>query len=235
MNLEPSGPERARPRPLGVTVFGLLIVLVGLAWLAGNLGFDVGWLILRRLWPTVLVVLGLVLLLQRRSDRVVPGLVLLVGGLWVWVSEEHLLSVSFWALLAPVLLVLVGASVVWRAFTRTGPEAPTDAYVRLFCVFAGNEIRPTLPFEGADLTAVMGAAKLDLTRIPMARESATIDVFLLMGGGELLVPPDWDVTLQVFALMGGCVDKRRPPLQPPSHHLIVRGLAVMGGLEIKDF
>jgi hypothetical protein len=50
----------------------------------------------------------------------------------------------------------------------------------------------------------------------------------------LIVPRDWDVTVRVTSLMGGCSDKRRPATMPATKHLIIQGIAVMGGVEIKD-
>jgi len=50
----------------------------------------------------------------------------------------------------------------------------------------------------------------------------------------ILVPRDWDVTVRVVSLMGGCSDKRRPSTVPATKHLIIQGMAVMGGVEIKD-
>jgi hypothetical protein len=34
--------------------------------------------------------------------------------------------------------------------------------------------------------------------------------------------------------MGGVSDKRRPATVPATKHLIIQGMAVMGGVEIKD-
>jgi hypothetical protein len=132
------------------------------------------------------------------------------------------------------MLVLIGGSVIWRAFHRPGPEAVGDAYIRTFSVFSGAELKPTLPFKGAELTAIMGGVNLDLSNTPMAGDSAVIDLFALMGGAEIVVPREWDVTLRVMSLMGGCSDKRRPATGPATRHLIIRGIAVMGGVEIKD-
>jgi hypothetical protein len=68
----------------------------------------------------------------------------------------------------------------------------------------------------------------------MARDTAVVDVFALMGGTVILVPPDWDVTVRVTTLLSGCSDKRRPATVPATKHLIIQGMAVMGGVEIKD-
>jgi hypothetical protein len=175
-----------------------------------------------------------VMLARRRHDQVMLGLVLMFVGAWGFATQQQWIRIHFWAVIGPLMLVLAGGSVVWRAFNRPSPDGVGDAYIRTFAVFSGSELRPTVPFEGADLTAVMGGVNLDLSNAPMARDTAVIDVFALMGGAVLLVPRDWDVTVRVVCLMGGCSDKRRPATVPATKHLIIQGMAVMGGVEIKD-
>jgi hypothetical protein len=69
----------------------------------------------------------------------------------------------------------------------------------------------------------------------MQGDTATIDVFAVMGGIEIFAPRDWDVTSKVVAFMGASVDKRRPAQTPTTRKtLVVRGFVFMGGIEIKD-
>jgi hypothetical protein len=233
-NSQLPSPADARSRNISVAILGVLIIAVGAVLLAGNLGVIDAHYVFRNFGPVVLFILGAALLMRRRHDQVVLGLVLMFVGAWGFATQQQWIKIHFWAVIGPVMLVLVGGSVVWRAFHRPVPEGAGDAYIRTFAVFSGAELRPTVPFEGAELTAVMGGVKLDLSNAPMARDTAVIDVFALMGGTEIFVPRDWDVTVRVISLMGGCSDKRRPATGPATRHLIINGMAVMGGVEIKD-
>jgi predicted membrane protein len=78
----------------------------------------------------------------------------------------------------------------------------------------------------------MGNTTLDLSRATMAGEMATVDVSVLMGGVQIIVPPDWEVFMQVVPFMGGCVDARRSPSQAPARKLFVRGRVILGGVTI---
>jgi predicted membrane protein len=80
----------------------------------------------------------------------------------------------------------------------------------------------------------MGGVKLDLTGSQIEGESATIDVFALMGGIEIYVPREWEVVNDVTSVLGACVDKRRPSTTSNGKRLVVSGMALMGGIEIKD-
>src|SRR5580658_7115314 len=229
-----NNPADARSRAFGVAIVGILIILAGAVLLGGNLGLIDSHYVFRTFGPVVIFILGAVTLMRRRHDQVMLGLVLMFVGAWGFATQQQWIRIHFWAVIGPLMLVLAGGSVVWRAFNRPSPEGVGDAYVRTFAVFSGAELRPTVPFEGADLTAVMGGVKLDLSNAPMARETAVIDVFALMGGAEIFVPRDCDVTVKIVSLMGGVSDKRRPATVPATRHLIIQGMAVMGGVEIKD-
>jgi predicted membrane protein len=89
------------------------------------------------------------------------------------------------------------------------------------------------PFFGANMTAVMGGIELDLRQATLP-EDAVIELFAFWGGIEIYVPPDWTVTSKVTTLLGGFVDKRRPTSVVPTKTLTVRGMVVMGGIEVKN-
>jgi hypothetical protein len=229
-----TNPADARSRAFGVAIVGILIILAGAVLLGGNLGLIDSRYVFRNFGPVVIFILGAATLMRRRHDQVMLGLILMFVGAWGFATQQQWIKIHFWAVIGPLMLVLAGGSVVWRAFNRPLPEGAADSYIRSFAVLSGAELRPTVPFQGADLTAVMGGVKLDLSNAPMAGDTAVVDVFALMGGAEIFVPRDWDVTVKVISLMGGCSDKRRPSTLPATKHLVIKGIAVMGGVEIKD-
>jgi predicted membrane protein len=90
-------------------------------------------------------------------------------------------------------------------------------------------------FRGADATAFMGGCELDLRDALMSSgELAVVDVFVLMGGVNIFVPPNWTVSQEVVPLLGGVHDKTRSVPSNPAQHLLVRGTVVMGGVEISN-
>ena len=90
-------------------------------------------------------------------------------------------------------------------------------------------------FRGAETTAFMGGCELDLRDALMGPgELAVIDVFVIMGGVNIFVPPHWTVSQEVVPLMGGVHDKTRSVPSNPAQHLLVRGTVVMGGVEISN-
>jgi hypothetical protein len=91
------------------------------------------------------------------------------------------------------------------------------------------------------MTGFMGGCILDLRRaVVPSGETRAVDVFGMMVGYQIKVPPEWTVTLDVMPIMGETKDKRVPPVTPPplgggvAPTLLVRGSVVMGEVKITD-
>jgi hypothetical protein len=124
------------------------------------------------------------------------------------------------------------------AGARQRGEAPprsfgsSDGRVTLFALMSGVTRKFKGVFRGGQLTAIMGGLELDL-RGAQVQDVAVIDTLAFWGGIEIFVPEDWSVVNEGFAFMGGFDDQTHS--QPPGGrpHLVIRGLALMGGVEIK--
>ena len=214
--------------------FGIIVIAVGVLFTLDNLGFGEAEAYLRY-WPLGIVAIGLLKLWQARgTNGGVAGALFVVAGLWLLAGSLdflHINILSAW----PLLLVLVGASMVWRV-TQEGRARPADsnAWMSAVAILGGVTRGTNSPaFRGGDLTAVMGACEIDLRQAAIEGE-ALIDVFALWGGIDLRVPEDWTVVGRVVPLLGGYEDKTRPPKGATAHTLIVRGFAIMGGVEVKN-
>jgi len=85
------------------------------------------------------------------------------------------------------------------------------------------------------VTAVMGAAKLDLRDAELADGLTEIFITVLMGGVEVIAPPDVDIEVDGWALMGA-VDHRDihpAPLEIQKHRVRIYARVLMGGVEVK--
>lgn len=232
--------EDGAPKPRNTfypVLIGALIVTFGLTLLANNLGWTDMRSVTRQFWPFALVILGVASLFNDKPGSTFWGLVMIVAGLWIYAAQRDWIQVSFWAVFGPTVLILIGATVVWRAVVHHEPKKPDDSpsgFISSFAVMSGNEHKPVAPFSGANVGAVMGAVKLDLTSAGLKGDTATVDVFVVMGGIEIYAPRDWEVRSKVTNLMSATVDKRRPAQASSGKVLVVQGFVLMGGLEIKD-
>ena len=216
---------------------GLVVITLGLAALLDNLGvIAIGsvW----RFWPLIFVAVGLARLL-RPADQ--PGrwagFVFVLIGLWLLLDNLGLMP---WRLrdLWPVILLLIGARLVWGAMSRgalRGPAPDSSSRVSAFAMLGASEHRITAPdFRGGDATAVLGGCKIDLRGATVKSGEAVIDAFAMWGGIEIIVPRDWGVVLQGSPILGGFENKNEPAREGSAPRLVVRGVAIMGGVEVKN-
>ena len=83
------------------------------------------------------------------------------------------------------------------------------------------------------MVAFMGGFDIDLREADIDGNSATITVSALMGGGVIRVPESWAVSMRVTAFMGGHSLKTRET-GPIQKTLVVKGFALMGGVEVRN-
>jgi hypothetical protein len=256
-NLPSSAPFRITPQ----LVVGLVVILVGVAFTLEQFGVTsaINYL---RYWPTALIAIGVLKLLQaREGGGAFAGLVFALVGVWLQGEELNLIHVRLrdvW----PLGLVAFGAYLVWQGLTNRqhGPVQPppapspnlpydasptpgplagrgitdTNATMSAMAILGGvSRGNNSSAFRGADLLAIMGGCEIDLRKAAINGE-AVIDVFAMWGGIEIRVPEDWTVVSRVVPLMGGVDDKTRPPQGATAHRLVLRGFAIMGGIEIKN-
>jgi len=217
-------------------VFGLLVLTVGVLFLLDNLGIlNAGHVL--RLWPAGLIAIGIAVLSQPdRSGGRLSGWIWIVIGGWLLAGELGIIHVRFWDFW-PLVLVLIGGSIIWRALAPGAPRGAggdDEATVRALAVMSGIERTSTSrEFRGGELTAVMGGCEIDLRGATIGEGPAVIDVFAVWGGIEIRVPERWAVENRVFPFLGGVEDRTRPA-PDATQRLVVKGTVVMGGVEIKN-
>ena len=228
---------RGRHEPAVQVVIGIIVVALGVLFTLDNLH------VLRardylRFWPAAFIAIGVAQLAQARtSGRRLAGLLWILVGATLVANRLGWLHVNIWAYW-PLLLVFVGARIFWQAFYRSTPQElspDADAAVSMLAVLGGNNRRVASPaFQRAEITAFMGGGKLDLHDATRAPNGAVIDVFAVMGGFEIHVPPTWNVDVEVTPFMGGYDDKTQPPASGNGPRLTIRGFVMMGGLDVKN-
>jgi len=240
-------------------IVGVALVLLGAVLLFDRLDLGIARDILR-FWPLLVIAYGLQQFFAGRegdAGRSVPmnGVIWIVIGGVLLLNSLGVLRMNLWALFWPVVLIAVGLRLMTRPAHRWphAPGSPAEAEGEaasadvgpMFALLSGvKRVCPTAAFRGTDITVFMGGAHLDLRRaVASPGSEAVIDVFIVMGGCELFVPPDWIVSAPLLAVLGGVDDKRivQPPTvieqattlgSPP--RLVLRGMMLMGGITIRS-
>jgi hypothetical protein len=232
--------NRRPPRSLPSQVLvGLFVVGMGFLFLLDNLNvFDFHRAV--AFWPAAFILFGAIKLLDTRSPNgALVGSVLIAVGVVMTVNRLGFVHINV-RTLWPLLIMGVGGAVIYRAVTgrrllgmQSKDSEASDEVVDITAILGGFDRRITTPnFRGGEVTAVMGGCMLDL-RGSSIEGDAVINVFVLMGGITLKVPPDWSVALNGTPIMGG-FDEKTITAPNSNKRLVIRGYAIMGGVEVRN-
>lgn len=210
-------------------IIGLLLIIVGSLFLADNLGFDIDFPDFVFIWPAIFYVIALINLLSgnRRS-----ALIMIILGTVFYLQYYGLLDLrTYW----PVLLILFGLSFIFRKRVFAGQKAENhENYFDEIAIFGGIEKKFTSQeLVGGKVTSIFGGNEIDLRQCKL-KEGASIDIFCMFGGVELMLPPDWKANIEATAIFGGFSDSRTNINPDDTQSIRIKGFVMFGGGEIKN-
>jgi predicted membrane protein len=233
---------------------GLLIAAAGVVLLLDQQGIIDANKVFQYFWPIFCISFGLVNVFQTGGRRI-WGIILLIVGVLLVFDNLGFARIGFHTIW-PVIIIAIGGLMVWQAIAphsnplsgqaetlrerlnqwRHGDSSGSD--FNQIAIFGGFKRRFTAKnFRGGSVMAVMGGYEIDLRQADIEGDSATIDATSIMGGGEIKVPDNWRISIDGIGLFGAYVDETHqlPAADAtPQKHLIVKGIAFMGGVVIKN-
>jgi len=208
-----------------------------------------GWMFrtVLNLVPLAILSLGVYLLSKSKNDdKPVIAWVIILFGCVLLVSQFDLFGLSFGNLFLPMWLVIVAfvilnpRDILPRMFnTQTDEVSEENEVIKLVAFMGGSELNySSQALKGGEVIAIWGGYQIDFTNADMQEDSMELNLYCIMGGVEVKVPPNWDVEKRgAVCIMGGFSNKTKciaEELELPRKTLIVKGLALMGGGEIKN-
>jgi predicted membrane protein len=223
-------------------ISGLVIVAVGMVLLLAQLGIF-NWAIVWNLWPLIFIVVGLGKVFGSARAGKVSGIFIFVLGALLLLHAFGRFPYAFWQLW-PLMIIAGGAELFWNAWSNPtvtsedGTRVSNNSEINTTNIFGGSESTiVSKDFRRGEVVAIFGGFQIDLTRAEIAGTSARIDATAVFGGGEIRVPPTWNVVVKGVGIFGGYSDETQqilPDPGKPTKTLIVEGAAVFGGVTVKN-
>jgi hypothetical protein len=210
---------------LGILAFGII------AWL-DRIGRIEGSDYLRW-WAVIMIAFGVAHLINKQW---IGAAVWFVLGLAFMPPLPFLPAFRFSYLLDlwPLLISAAGVTLIIQAIRPAAKDAVNGGSFRAFAWMGGSSRRvSTEDFVGGDAVVVMGACEVNLANSKIVSE-AVIDVLAFWGGIEIRVPKDWIIESHVVPLLAGFSNRTTNPTSGDGPRLIIRGSAIMGGIEIRN-
>jgi len=195
----------------------LVLLLVGSYFLLNDF-FEATFNLHLYFWPILIISIGLWIMLKPRREYY-PGQ---FGG----------------RLRTPVQPDLATPSSTDNYSTAdSNSHISTEDYVDATTIFGGTK-RSIISkdFKGGEIVSIFGGTELNLTQADI-QHPVVLETTQIFGGTSLIVPAHWEVKSEVTAIMGGVDDKRLvlPHGYEPGKVLIIKGLTLFGGLNIKSY
>lgn len=213
-------------------IIGAAVFFVGAALLLDTLSIIDTISILSNRWPLFIVLAGVAILINDVKNYLWALIVILFGAV-TQLQVQGYTDINPWQVFWPLVLIVVGVSIAFKRPTmvRKESKASRDDIV---AILGGSDQRSTSDdFESSKVTAIMGGAKIDLRKATI-KKSATIEVFTLMGGIEIVVPRSVNIKNQTNVILGAAENKTDQEITKSSPTLIIVGDVIMGGVEIKN-
>lgn len=239
--------NHSRHTPLSRVLLALFFILAGSLLIAERTGYithDIFRMIFN--WQMLLIALGIVSI-SKKNNNTGGVIMILIGGVFL-IPEFVDISFDTRQLLWPAILIGIGVIILFKGFggckhkfrgrfSRNNIDNINK--VDANHIFGGGEYHITSEnFEGGEINAVFGGGKYDFRNAKLAPGQHNLEVNLIFGGLEILLPAEWNVKVNVNSILGGFSDKSAGYVkkeEASSGELIITGTAIFGGGEIKRF
>ena len=223
----------------GNILWGIVFILLGLIWGSNALGitdinlfFD-GW------WTLFIIVPCFIGLFKERSKT--GNIIGLFIGIVLLLCCQRIIDFNtIWKLMIPAILVIIGLSFIFKDTVnrKINQEIKRlnekQANANVYCAtFSEQNVRfDNQEFDGADLTAVFGSVKCDLTTAVITKD-IVINASAIFGGIDIFVPNDVVVKTKSLPIFGGVSDRTVKSKNENAPIVYINAQSVFGGVEIK--
>lgn len=220
--------------------FGILIIFIGVVALVNemNLGFQIESALF---WPAILIIFAAYMMFKNKKFSFWYSVLAFIG-VWYTLYYFDIVTANLENYFWPVILIFLGLGIIsnklsWNNKIRT--ESTTcatkgkDGRLNFNGIFGGvKEIVKNNDFKGCIINAIFGGVELDLREIKV-KDNVVIDANSIFGGVDLIMPEDYNVVVNSFAVFGGNDNKIRRQFDDNKKTIYVNCVSIFGGADIK--
>ena len=201
-------------------------------------------------WQMLLVGIGVLSLIG--GNRTAGTILIVIGGTFM-IPELITVPHEIRRIYFPLILVAIGIVILFRQrgpnkfqFSKENnpvnniPNGDSFNTFDDFVIFGGREIFVnSQALAGGKATSIFGGIEFDLRKANLQPGGAIIDCVSVFGGCGFKIPMDWNVRNEVTTIFGAFTDKRGDTYSDkyydPSKTIVIKGVSIFGGIEVKHF
>jgi predicted membrane protein len=228
-------------------ILGIILIIIGILFMLDTMNIisiSISYYLFS--WKTFLIFLGIIFLTNK--ERKNSGIILITIGILFWLPSIFGFNIRFSQVFWPSLLIVLGFILITR---RNGfkfnnkindendsGKTLDENYLNDLSIFGGSrKVIYSKNFKGGTITSVFGSSEINMMNADIGDNGCVIDIFTLFGGTTLKVPNDWKIQIDAVSVLGSINDKRnvKPSDFNPSKLLVIKGMVIFGGTEIKNY
>lgn len=190
-------------------------------------------------WPFFFLIIGVFIIINT-NKKLLGGILSGLGAIFlipkIFPSIDYNGTIVF-----AIIFIALGLYIILNKREKEKIESDQlrKDYIDDVAIFGGGtKIVTSDNFKGGNITAVFGGSEINLKGCKLSEDTNVIDVLCVFGGTTLIVPQDWNIVLNITPIFGGFSNKliKDPNTVPDQNKtLIIKGLVVFGGGEIKSY
>lgn len=243
---------------IGNVLWGLAFILIGVGFI-GNILWGWDFELFFSGWWTLFIIVPCGISLVQRGPRV-GNMIGMAIGVLLLLSERYG-NDYLDDLIIPAIFIIIGISFIFRdnhwnkntnnsrtyTSNTTNSENSTNSTEHTYnkesyyrssnnkeqatAIFSSRVIDfSNQLFSGITLNSVLGSITLDLRNAEI-KDGALIDIAAVIGGVDIIVPPDVEVKVQQVPILGGVSNGVNPNVITAT--IYVNATCILGGISIK--
>jgi len=224
--------------------FGIGIVIIGILLFLHTMGilpsFD-----LEELWPSVLILIG-VLIGLRTGFRGNAWWITILVGIANLTPQFMIMGKPSSNFVWPAAVIIAGLAIALRSrrdrcYPRQMMDSTvnTDSTLNIDVTFGGKkEIVTAKDFKGGNVNVTFAGCEINLNQADFSETSAVLVFQVSFGGVEMVVPSHWEIQNEINPSFGSVEDARTiqtGTINENKKLLILRGNCSFGSIEIKSY
>lgn len=190
-------------------------------------------------WPFFFLVIGIFIIINT-NKKILGGILAGLGAIFIIPRIFPAINYNGTIVFA-ILFIALGLYIILnkKETDKIKLDRESKDILEDVSIFGGGTKFITSDnFKGGNITAVFGGSEINLKGCKLAEGTNVIDVLCVFGGTTLIIPQDWNIIINVTPIFGGFSNKliKDPNAIPdPDKTLIIKGLVVFGGGEVKSY
>lgn len=220
-------------------LWGIVLILIGVILALNAFGITDIHLFFDGWWTLFIIIPCFIGIFNEREKT--GNIIGLCIGVFLLLCCQNILSFTkLWKLAVPAIIVIIGLKLILnavfgeKAVKLLESTKSNGENVRIGCAtFSGQNLNFNGEvFNGAELTAVFGEVRCDLTHAIIEKDCA-ITATGIFGGITIFVPDTVNVKITSNSIFGGVSEKYHRPAAQNAVTVYINAACIFGGVEIK--